>query len=111
MHFKPMCVLNVCFSCIWLSSQVVTATKSIERCTYFFFAFYICFDLEKFKKYFKDFVGIYSAKHHATSVVHLGETRGLKGLLHYTKCNHNTYESEIGSKFSFSFVCSRPSKR
>jgi len=38
--------------------------------------------LKRIQKYSKDFVGISSSNPYETSLVHLGEPRGLKGLLH-----------------------------
>jgi len=51
-------------------------------CQFFPFALYIYFAFEKIQKYFKGFVGISSANLYETSLVHLGEPRDLKGLLH-----------------------------
>jgi len=53
---------------------------------------------------FQDFMGISFTNPHETSLVHLGELRGLKGLVAYAKCNSDSCESELGSKVSFSFV-------
>ena len=49
---------------------------------FFPFALFICFAFEEIQKYFKDFVGISSANPHETSIIHLGELKGLKGWLH-----------------------------
>ena len=48
-----------------------------------FLLFYLCFFLllPSYFFFFKDFVGMSSANPHETSLVHLGEPRGLKGLL------------------------------
>jgi len=54
-----------------------------SRCVHIFpFALYTCFAIEKVQKYFKDFMGISSTNSLETSLVYLGQLRGLKGLLH-----------------------------
>ena len=40
-------------------------------------------------------MGISSASSHETTLVHLGEPRGLKGLVAHAKCNRDSYESEL----------------
>ena len=49
-------------------------------------------------------MGISSANPHGTLLVHLGGTKWFKGLVAYTKCNRDSYESELGMQSSLLFL-------
>ena len=56
-------------------------------------------------------MGISSANPHETLLVHLGVTKGFKGLVAYAKCNRDSYESELAVQLVFILFCSKMSKR
>ena len=52
-----------------------------------------------------NFVGVFPVNPHETSLVHLGHQKWFKRLVAYAKCNRDSYESELGFYFYFSFLC------